>query len=663
MNFYSLFCILSLFFIGCGDSGNGEAGEDNQTVKTGIFIDSPVQGLYYKTTTKSGFTNEKGEYQYIEGETVEFKFGDLSLGTVVAQTLITPYSMETNNSNIQAINIAVLLQSLDASRDEDMILDVRKLQNHKFIGISLDENETIITDKIKQLLDANDSIGDPNNRAVIPYSTAKTTMDDFINNFPLIGNDPKRNEQWYIDKLGLDTIGGKRINQTYIQIVDDGFESNHEDLKENYDANHSWNPKLITPQNDPTSWNPDYNHGSQVAGIIGARGFNGKGVRGVAPYSKLVGYAFLYEDENGTHSGLQGLEQAWLSGDGANDILVTNNSWGSSIDYYYDAENIAKIGATLLRDGKGRIYVMAGGNARVPKASKNDNTRFLTGNSNLSNMANNQYVIAVGSINQNDTVSYYSSKGSNLLVTAYGDSDGNTNNIVTTTNNNGYSTKFNGTSASAPMVSGIIGLVLEACPDLTYRDVKYLLATTSNIIDSSNPTWVKNSANLWHSVDYGYGVVDAREMLDVCHNFQTLPEAKEINSTILNIYPAINITFGSSGIDFNSNNIVTNIAKVEWVGVYFQALKHLRPSDLQITLTSPSGTKTELLQGENMLDEKDLMPEDNGIVQEMYIRMRLSSQAFYDENPNGVWTINIADKNDNGKNGSIDSIKLQIVGH
>ncbi|DAB30050.1 MAG TPA: hypothetical protein CFH84_06130 [Sulfurimonas sp. UBA12504] len=681
MKWCNLFCILSLLFVGCGDGGSSSSSDvgDNQIVKTGIFVDSPVQGLYYKTTTKDGFTNDKGEYQYIEGETVEFKFGDLSLGTVVAQTLVTPYSMETNNANIKAINIAVLFQSLDADRDGDMILDIRKLQNHKFIGISLDENETIIINKIKQLLDVNDSIGDPHNREVVPYLNAKTTMDDFINNYPNVGNDPKRNEQWHIDKLGLDTIEGKRINQTYIQVVDDGFDSNHEDLRENYDANRSWNPKTNPPQHDPTSIRLEYNHGTQVAGIIGARGFNGIGIRGVAPYSKLVGYTFLREDINGAVYGSlidSGLEQAWFSGDGANDILVSNNSWGSPIYAYdYDYDQILQLGTTYLRDGKGRIYVMGAGNSRVPQVAFNDyhntsNPRMVVGNSNLSHIANNQYAIAVGALNYDDTVARYSSAGSNLLVSAYAQGNG-TSNIVTTDKNNQYSIGFNGTSAAAPQVSGIIGLVLEACPNLTYRDVKYLIATTSKKIDVTNPTWVKNSANLWHSIDYGYGVIDAKKMLESCKNHTTLSPLKEINATINIPWNSedTNLTFAnsSSGKSFDFNITANDITKTEWVGFTLNNFYHWRPGDLEITLTSPSGTKTELLQTGNALDEEDAMQfEIDGPyeIRESTVSRRLSSQAFYDENPYGIWKVTISDKVDNGKDGRyLSDLKLQIIGH
>jgi len=681
INFVLISLCSIILMIGCG--GGGESSTNNNLItKIGVFADAPVFGLEYKTSTKSGIKKKKGEYEYIEGETVEFKLGDLSLGSVKADSLITPYTIagdqDISNPSDKAINIAMLLQSLDNDRNDGDILDVRNAQNHKFVDIDLASATNTIVSKINDLLNNNYTIGDSSYRSAVNATTAKNAMKEYVLSVRKETSDALIADQWYIEKLGLTNITGNKINKTYIQIVDDGFDSNHEDLKDNYDASHSWNPKTNPPQHDPTSIRPQYNHGTQVAGVIGARGFNGIGIRGVTPYSKLVGYTFLREDVYGMVYGSlvdSGLEEAWVTGEGANDILVSNNSWGEEIYAdYYDFDRLLEAGTTYLRDGKGRIYVMAAGNSRVPKVAFNDhdntsNPRMVVGNSNLSHIANNQYVIAVGALNYDDTVARYSSAGSNLLVSAYAQGDG-TSNIVTTDKNNQYSIGFNGTSAAAPQVSGIIGLVLEACPNLTYRDVKYLIATTSKKIDVTNPTWVKNSANLWHSIDYGYGVIDAKKMLESCKNHTTLSPLKEINATINIPWNSedSSLTFAnsSSGKSFDFNITANDITKTEWVGFTLNNFYHWRPGDLEITLTSPSGTKTELLQTGNALDEADALPDENGAytVSEYSFRRRLSSQAFYDENPYGIWKLTISDKVDNGKDGRyLTDLKLQIIGH
>jgi hypothetical protein len=47
----------------------------------GVFA-GPIAGLKFQTPTKTGFTNERGEFQYEQGEAVTFRVGELVLGAV-----------------------------------------------------------------------------------------------------------------------------------------------------------------------------------------------------------------------------------------------------------------------------------------------------------------------------------------------------------------------------------------------------------------------------------------------------------------------------------------------------------------------------------------------------------------------------------------------------
>ena len=49
-----------------------------------------------------------------------------------------------------------------------------------------------------------------------------------------------------------------------------------------------------------------------------------------------------------------------------------------------------------------------------------------------------------------------------------------------------FTSKMNGTSAATPILSGIIALMLEANPDLGWRDVEHILALTADKIDNTN---------------------------------------------------------------------------------------------------------------------------------------------------------------------------------
>jgi hypothetical protein len=96
---------------------------DLPEVLTGVFRDSEVQGLSFSTATQNGTTNDKGEFSFLEGETITFKVGELTLGSAVADTLITPISLAKAidaNATIAsplAQNIAALLQTLDSDNN------------------------------------------------------------------------------------------------------------------------------------------------------------------------------------------------------------------------------------------------------------------------------------------------------------------------------------------------------------------------------------------------------------------------------------------------------------------------------------------------------------------------------------------------------------------
>ena len=53
----------------CGGGGSSEGEpEPKAAPQTGVFLDSPVINIGYKTETLSGVTNTQGEYEYLSGE-------------------------------------------------------------------------------------------------------------------------------------------------------------------------------------------------------------------------------------------------------------------------------------------------------------------------------------------------------------------------------------------------------------------------------------------------------------------------------------------------------------------------------------------------------------------------------------------------------------------
>src|SRR5690606_32424307 len=68
-----------------GENPGGEDPIGTPGAKQGVFVDSPVAGLSYTTSSDlSGVTDDQGRYEYNEGDTVTFSIGELVLGTVAA---------------------------------------------------------------------------------------------------------------------------------------------------------------------------------------------------------------------------------------------------------------------------------------------------------------------------------------------------------------------------------------------------------------------------------------------------------------------------------------------------------------------------------------------------------------------------------------------------
>lgn len=131
---------LALIITGCGgSSSSGGGGSEGDNAETGIFSDSPVAGVAYRTETRSGTTSAIGEFKYQPDETVTFSIGDVDLPSVPATGRITPLDMgevaaDGTLSN-EIINVLRLLQSLDEDGDPDNGIQVPK---DALIGVAPD---------------------------------------------------------------------------------------------------------------------------------------------------------------------------------------------------------------------------------------------------------------------------------------------------------------------------------------------------------------------------------------------------------------------------------------------------------------------------------------------------------------------------------------------
>ncbi|MEA9555154.1 S8 family serine peptidase [Xanthomonas nasturtii] len=562
------------------------------------------------------------------------------------------------------------------------------------------------------------------------------------------GDDPLFRYQWHLLNQGQPVFGdgrplpgvdldveilhaqGIRGAGVNVAVIDNGLEIAHPDLVDNILPNGSHN--FLNGSNDPTPRADDIDgdHGTAVAGIIAARGWNGIGGRGVAPEAKLAG--FNAGDTTDGSTQYVNNRYSWGDGPEAQVMDVFNNSFGVSAAVYQysdldEQRSLEKL-MRAQRGGKGGIYVKSSGNSFNTLIDTDaqgklfdrcsDQTRQLgvaCSIANIDNINSLTTMIVVGAVNANGVRASYSSPGSALwvsglsgeygfqrrfdphpetfkelygIVNAQGPQPFFSPAIVTTdlsgcsAGNNrdrtramqnaldtskskidascNYTARMNGTSASAPTVAGVAALMLSANPQLTLRDVKYLLATTAVQVDPQQPKvlyngsviepgWITNAAGHRFSNWYGFGLVDAAAAVERAVHFTSLPAMKD---TEWMAYDGKSSTIGGAGSPAKLAIDISQSFKVEGVQLYFLGT-HKDPRNLRVVLVSPSGTRSTVMTPFSTLDKSD----------EGVVVFLTSSNAFLDEPSAGRWTLEVADMlADNGKQ-QLKEFEMRVVGH
>ena len=118
-NLFSLSLITTLSLLtACGSSDL----PTNLPTKQGAFVDAPVEGLSFTTSSGlTGTTNAAGVFNYLAGETVTFSLGNVNFPPVAAGDLISPIDLfgASSANHPGALAIARLLQSVDSDGNPD----------------------------------------------------------------------------------------------------------------------------------------------------------------------------------------------------------------------------------------------------------------------------------------------------------------------------------------------------------------------------------------------------------------------------------------------------------------------------------------------------------------------------------------------------------------
>ncbi|XP_016103520.1 proprotein convertase subtilisin/kexin type 6 [Sinocyclocheilus grahami] len=191
-----------------------------------------------------------------------------------------------------------------------------------------------------------------------------------------------------------------------------------------------------------------------------------------------------------------------------------------------------------------------------------------------------------------------------------------------------------GTSVSAPMVAGVIALALEANPLITWRDVQHLLVKTSRQAHLKASDWKTNAAGHKVSHLYGFGLVDAEAMVVEAKKWRNVPPQHTCSKTsdrrtrYIRADQKLNASISSSCCSDQPDQQVVFLEHV----VVRILIVHPRRGDLEISLVSPSGTRSQLL-AQRLFDNSN----------EGFRNWEFMTVHCWGERAEGMWTLEISD--------------------
>lgn len=275
-----------------------------------------------------------------------------------------------------------------------------------------------------------------------------------------------------------------------VLVIDDGLDHTHPDLIANYDPAISYDFNDEDP--DPRPADRANSHGTRCAGEVAMAANNHFCGVGVAFGSRLGGVRLL---DGRISDRLEGLALAWAAQRGAD---IVSSSWGPSDDGQ-TVEGPGQLAAAALsqgaadgRGGRGIIFVWASGNG----GARGDDC-------NCDGYTASIYTLSVSSASQRGAATWYGEACPSTLTAAYSSGAYTDQKIATTDTGGGCTVSHTGTSAAAPLAAGIVALVLEAAPTLTWRDVQYvtLLGSYPDPV-IGNAGWKRNGAGLLYNPRY-----------------------------------------------------------------------------------------------------------------------------------------------------------------
>ena len=418
-----------------------------------------------------------------------------------------------------------------------------------------------------------------------------------------------------------------------IAIVDSALEIAHEDLADNVVPGASWNFADNTTNPSPSLNQTSVDHGTGVAGVAAARGWNGKGARGTGPMASLVGYPTVgvtalastsYSDMTFLSFGARVLADASASvvslfGNRADGTAIFNYSAGAdyaappTVSDLSPSDLAAKWGTSNLRGGLGAVYFQATGNeftsmrgvlpdgSRIAvdcPASLTTDAKLLGGElSNIRGMTcgnPNQepgmkpYFYMVAAMHNTGRASSYSNAGASNWIAGFGGEFGTEEAAMITTDNSTCASGSNNAankSNLAAQIGEILGkLIADLFGDPTSKDANCNYTGRMNGTSAATPS-VSGVTSL---------ILEANPNLtwqDV--GFILAKTARKVDATIATGANAVNYLPAGASTPWNIEDPwITNAAGFNFQNRYgFGMIDADAAVQLAIAYTAPAGRR------------------------------------------------------------------------
>ncbi len=229
-----------------------------------------------------------------------------------------------------------------------------------------------------------------------------------------------------------------------------------------------------------------------------------------------------------------------------------------------------------------------------------------------------------------------------------------------------YTRSFGGTSAATPLISGVIGLIRSAYPELTWRDIKLILAESSwqpaaapvSSVPGAFTYHNKTDIRYNHNIDYGFGIVNASAAMMLASAWTLLPPEVQRQFPAVGYSPPISLAAsGQSNISVAASN---GISFVEYTQIDIAPNDYPNIGELSIQLTSPSGAVSVIARPHQCLDVSLSSRTPTDDCPDLEDGFTFATATHLGENPEGEWELSITSSTGE----DVDFVwRLRLYGH